>query len=309
LEVGERQHFVPKFYLRQFTDPATPADREPYVWVVDLASRTIRRKAPGSIAAETNLYEWDSPPAGAQRVEDLYENFESRSAPLLARLQGGYDLNVKERWTLSTYMALQLTRTPRFREAVRCSAEPLSRRLAERAFTTAAPLVRLREQAGLSVKEALRKYQPRIDFSRDQQIAIALKAALENFGAFIFSNPWNIMRAPADAPFLTTDEPVSLLTPDAQPRSITFSPDERNPELQIAFVVSLRIALLVHQLDDKSRLIELTSRQVGTCNHGMLRAAHRWAYCNSQTQAEWARDRDVTVPPTERIPIYVEVEP
>lgn len=307
--MGESQHFVPQFYLRQFTDPASPAGHEPYVWMVDLVTRTIRRKAPVSIAAGTNLYEWDSPPAGAPRAEDLFGHFESGSAPLLPRLEDGCDLNVKERWTLSIYMALQLTRTPMFREAVRCSAQPLSRRLAQRAFATAAPLVQLREQAGLSVEEALRKYQPRLVFSRDQQIAIALKAALENFGALIFSNAWNIVRAPAGALFLTTDQPVSLLTPDAQARTIDFSLEARDPDLQVAFVVSPRVTLVVHQLDDRSRMIELTSRQVDTCNHGMLRAAHRWAFCSSQTQAEWARDCDFTVPPTDKIPIYVEVEP
>jgi hypothetical protein len=159
--MGERQHFVPRFDLRQFIDPASPVDHEPYVWMVDLVTRTIRRKAPISIAATTNFYEWDSLPAGAQRAEDLYGHFEGRSAPLFTRLQGGiYDLNLEERWTLSIYMALQLTRTPGFREAVRCSAQPLSERLARRAFATAPALVRLREQAGLSVEEALRKYRP-----------------------------------------------------------------------------------------------------------------------------------------------------
>jgi hypothetical protein len=152
-------------------------------------------------------------------------------------------------------------------------------------------------------------YRPRIVFSRDQQIAIALKAALEDFGAFIFSNPWNIVRAPSGALFLTTDQPVSLLTPDAQPRRIDFSPEARNPDLQIAFVVSPRVTLVVHQLDDKLRLVDLTSRQVDTCNHGMLRAAHRWAFCSSQEQAEWASHHDRTIPPTDKIPIYVEVAP
>ncbi len=302
--MGEKQHFIPQFYLRGFTDPATPPGHEPYVWVADLKARIVRKKSPKSIAAQTNLYEWQSLPASAPRAEDLFQHFEGKTAPLLHTLEVGRPPQTpEERFVLATHLALQLARTPAFRQAVIRGAESASQRMAERAFATAEPLVRLREELGLSIREALQRYRVRPDLTKDQELAFALKAALEGVAPLLFAATWTILRAPADAYFLTTEQPVSLLTMDAAPRPFEGADGTLNAELQVGFVVSPTATLLVHQLKAEMPTLDLTSGQVETCNHGMLRAAPRWAFASNQDLAQWACNDDTSKPPRERIPI------
>jgi hypothetical protein len=41
-----RQHYVPRFYLQLFVDPAVPIIETDYLWEVHLPSATIKRRAP-----------------------------------------------------------------------------------------------------------------------------------------------------------------------------------------------------------------------------------------------------------------------
>ena len=40
------QHFVPRCYLSEFTDPNTPEGQEPYVWVFDKDGNNPKRRLP-----------------------------------------------------------------------------------------------------------------------------------------------------------------------------------------------------------------------------------------------------------------------
>jgi hypothetical protein len=51
-----KHHYVPAFYLRAFVDPGCPPDYEPYLWVVDLDKRMIRRQSPDNTAALTDYH-------------------------------------------------------------------------------------------------------------------------------------------------------------------------------------------------------------------------------------------------------------
>lgn len=52
----KRQHFVPKSYLASWTDPDTPAGQAPYVHLLSKDGSEYRRRAPGKIFRETDLY-------------------------------------------------------------------------------------------------------------------------------------------------------------------------------------------------------------------------------------------------------------
>ena len=44
--MSESQHYIPQFYLREFTDPETPNGYEPYVWVYEHESKRWKKKSP-----------------------------------------------------------------------------------------------------------------------------------------------------------------------------------------------------------------------------------------------------------------------
>jgi hypothetical protein len=49
-------HYLPRFYLSGFTDPGTPHGHAPYVWVRDVATGGITKRAPKNVAAESGYY-------------------------------------------------------------------------------------------------------------------------------------------------------------------------------------------------------------------------------------------------------------
>ncbi len=51
-----KHHYIPKVYLDGFVDPHTPPGHAPFIWVRDMASGNVRRRAPKNVAAETGYY-------------------------------------------------------------------------------------------------------------------------------------------------------------------------------------------------------------------------------------------------------------
>jgi hypothetical protein len=115
------QHYVPRFYLRQF------ADTEGLVWVYDKKlARTYARK-PSEIAGETYFY--DAPKLEEkigveQFVEKFFQPFEGVAASILDRwlskLKAGayFRIYAEERMLFSMFLATQLVRTPSHRNFV-----------------------------------------------------------------------------------------------------------------------------------------------------------------------------------------------
>ena len=56
MTMAKNQHFLPQFYLRQFVDPDTPVNQEPYVWLFDLPARRWRKRAPKHVASLRHYY-------------------------------------------------------------------------------------------------------------------------------------------------------------------------------------------------------------------------------------------------------------
>src|SRR3989344_495879 len=52
----KNQHIIPQCYLKQFVDPNTPKNYEPYVWIFERGSKKGKKKAPSNILAETDFY-------------------------------------------------------------------------------------------------------------------------------------------------------------------------------------------------------------------------------------------------------------
>jgi len=50
------QHIIPQCYLKQFVDPHTPPDQEPYVWIFERGSKKGKKRAPKNILTETDFY-------------------------------------------------------------------------------------------------------------------------------------------------------------------------------------------------------------------------------------------------------------
>ena len=54
--MSSRDHYVSQFHLRGFTDPTVSKPEEPWLWVGDCATRSVRRRAPQNVAWSTDLF-------------------------------------------------------------------------------------------------------------------------------------------------------------------------------------------------------------------------------------------------------------
>ena len=116
MTIAKNQHFLPQFYLRQFVDPETPSDNEPYVWLYDLTEHRWRQKAPKNVAALRHYYAYrggDNNPINL--VEPHLAQVESISATLIRKLVSQTALTEREQLHFSLFIAQLTVRTPQFR--------------------------------------------------------------------------------------------------------------------------------------------------------------------------------------------------
>jgi hypothetical protein len=52
----KKQHYIPKSYLKAWTDPLTPSGQRPYVWLIDKDRLSIEKKSPRNILYEIDFY-------------------------------------------------------------------------------------------------------------------------------------------------------------------------------------------------------------------------------------------------------------
>lgn len=82
--MSQRQHYVSRFHLSHFTDPLS--NNEPSLWVGDIQSHKVKRRAPKNIGWARNVH----PEAVSQPSFEkfLAERVESQAAATLTRQAG-----------------------------------------------------------------------------------------------------------------------------------------------------------------------------------------------------------------------------
>jgi hypothetical protein len=70
--MAEKHHYISQFHLRQFLDPDSASGRDPWLWVGDLATRTVKRRAPKNLAWTRGMFDG---PGGFEEAEKTIERF------------------------------------------------------------------------------------------------------------------------------------------------------------------------------------------------------------------------------------------
>jgi len=84
--VATKDHYVSRFFLSNFVDPVSGAAKEPWVWVGDIASGTVKRRSPKNLGWSRNLFQG---PGGlvdrSRRLEEHLAKEVERPAALALR--------------------------------------------------------------------------------------------------------------------------------------------------------------------------------------------------------------------------------
>jgi hypothetical protein len=96
---------------------------------------------------------------------------------------------------------------------------------------------------------------------------------------------WNLLEAPADEPFITSDNPVLLVDPA---RAAAKSPkDYKAPSFaaQLQFPVSPRYKLIGDFRGPSQQVVPVTAARVRAHNANMLRHSHKDVYASYRSDA------------------------
>ncbi|NTH14744.1 DUF4238 domain-containing protein [Agrobacterium rhizogenes] len=106
-ERTKRQHVVPRFYLRYFTQP----DGE--LWTHDCVTGTARRSAPEKTAYETNIYTpTGEDGARIDLIEDTLAKIESQAATIYPELLAFRPLTPVAKLDFAAFLATMFARSP-----------------------------------------------------------------------------------------------------------------------------------------------------------------------------------------------------
>jgi hypothetical protein len=292
----KRHHFVAQFHLAGFAEPQVDRRTE-IVWLADVKERTVRRTTPRNVALERLFYEWrdaswwkesSEPP----QLERFFSEVEGRAAPVFQRFAAidftRLALTDEDRYHVSNYIGLQLTRTPLALEVVGAAEKTVVdskiQQLADdpafdekyRRFVAAhsdgAPL-----PSADAARARIKTDPPRLVLSRDRSLGLSVMAGFE-VGARLFEMPWCCLVAPNNL-FFASDHPVFMHSDNGKPETI-----------EISLALSSRVRLVAHakpRPTGRGNIIHVTDRGAEACNRVVLQAVHRFFFCPTQALAEW----------------------
>jgi len=250
-----RHHYVPQFYLRGFSDPATPAGHTPFLWVLDKHSGAVARRAPQNLAHAIGFYAANTPQGvDYETLENELSQIESRAAFELRRyLSAEEGKRGAIQPGLATFISWLAARVPAFRRA---AEEQWSDFLLAAAHgETQIPddsdfRCMLRERGGgtvlaLPLPDALaairsEAWSPCFSTS---QYAEVMRVQVWYFRFKHFpALAWTFLTAPDGFSFVTSDRPVVWQVPGA---ALSDNPGAlRHPDVQLTLPLSPRHALL-----------------------------------------------------------------
>jgi len=196
--MAEEQHFIPKFVLRGFTDPSTPVQQEPYVWVYYFDKNIWDNKAPKNIAFKSDFYKYvDNEGNVHNEIEGYMSELEGKTASILRNKICKRQLITKEeKEIISEFIAFMLLRNPKFRNGLAGIIEKETNKIKERLGQDKyGKLQKLFENLFNPEFESLRLMMKKTDFATK----------------IIFGMTWSFFNITGKGRFITSDNPVSLL--------------------------------------------------------------------------------------------------
>ncbi len=281
--MSSKHHYVPRFYLEGFVDPAMPS----HLWVADKEKGLVRRESPSRAARASGYYDLTKTKyVKASVFEEFLSIIESRVAAVIDKIrQHDYRLTIGEAYHLSNYLGLQLARVPAFRQVLKDVMKSYAENeIREYVMDDDRLRSRYGDEADFFKEYVLSgklKPVPGKDYVLGSTIKFGIDAAQH-----IFGKKWMFLTTSGNATFFTSDNPVGLLTPDATP------PRGKQPladkKLEISFAISPSIAILMHSHDEHEDNVEVNATTVIEMNRRVFPTIQRYAYTSRCSQAEWA---------------------
>lgn len=269
------QHVIPQCYLKQFVDPKTPADQEPYVWIFKRDSKKGKKKAPKNILTETDLYTFKGKDAGKDYVlEKTLAQIESDYASVYERsICHRVPLDQKEHTILCAFVAAMLQRTMKQKQNI----EDFYDRL----------------QTMAEDMEKAHGIAPELSLQLAQEKENAHKMMIIQGLPYITSvlGKMNLAFLCADrrSSFITSDAPCSLFNPELQWQRF-YGPGLGQKHVEVSMPLSPEISVVFSWVNNVRGYLGIDQDQVHECNRMVFGHSHEHFIANSpRLKRRWFR--------------------
>ena len=281
--MAESQHYIPQFYLREFTDPETPNGHEPYVWVYEHESKKWKKKSPKNIASKPDFYSFvDQEDKRRDEIEKGLSIIEGKTASIYrGKICTRQCLTIQERATIAEFIALMVTRVPSFHNIIDSSVCELTKILLE--------MYKARPEAAKKFKEEyerdIGKKLPddfdeswfdhsRYKINASKSFILKMMVSLTEIAKIIFNMTWTFIHTTEKAWFITSDSPVNMRNPKSN--SPWYGQGLMYQDIEVTIPLSRQICILATWKKGLWPHIDIPQLVVEELNHDRIVASDKF---------------------------------
>lgn len=236
--------------MREFADPNTPSNKEPFIWIFDKSGKNRRKDKVKNVLVSNDLYTLKIKGQKDYSIEETLSNLEGRYAEVFRnKIKNKLPLTEEEHIILCVFVSVMLQRTLRHKD----NLESFFDNLIEHAET----LVQAQNLKPEKTQE-LRGYKENIH-------KLGVVQLLPDITELLMHMSLAFLCAEDGAKFITSDDPCILFNPDLQWQRF-FSPGliQKNVNLTLALSPEILLCMSWSNLRGyirwKKRLIEEANR-------------------------------------------------
>jgi len=285
MNIPKRHHYLPISYLNGFTQSGR-------FWIFDRENSVFRQQTPINTGLEKNLNTYTDKFGEKQTIESELAAIEGKTKKILNKLDQRQLICEPEKEILSQFVSLLWIRTPVYGNEIAEIGDHLHKNFAKKLFASEeqaqAIINRLppKERSNVTAKGMVdfvqnEKYQLVPD--ADDVVTTRISTAIEHSKSLIALD-WLFVYSPKKEPFLTTDDPYTLIFPqDIQLKGI--DRDRGSHDLISVIPLSQKTCLILNSAgmfgavsaskhnarEINTKLVEGCNRFVICCDHGILK--------------------------------------
>ncbi|MFI9452458.1 DUF4238 domain-containing protein [Amycolatopsis sp. NPDC052450] len=284
-----RHHLVPRFYLRRFAD-----DRQNLVVIDRHPPHRSRMRPVKLMCAEEGYYAMPTETIAESHrdghdpeiVEGLLSRIEHETARALPRLlDGQFPPTSEDRYAITQFIAVQMTRTQRFREDTEALMTLAAQQHIEMELTNNPEQIPrwLKSRGEAHDDAAVRAFRdrlegegfPKVKPSQPFAVQESLRMAMIDFHPRLFLRPWRMFHFDADC-LVTSDNPVGTWSPQLPEEQPIV--DGLNATM-IVMPLNRRTALaLMKNGADQAAMLPATSTRAKQINLAVMSEASKWIF-------------------------------
>lgn len=251
-----KQHYVPQCYLREFADPKSLLNKEPFIWIFDKNGKNKRKDKVKNVLASNDLYTIKIKGQKNYSIEETLANLEGKYAEVFrTKIKNKLPLSEEDHIILCAFVSVMLQRTLRHKNSVEMFYNELIDRTEDLEHMHNAP-----------PKESLKLKRQQEDTHK-----LGVVQMLPDITELLLKMSVAFLCAQGNAKYITSDDPCNLFNPDLQWQRF-YGPGLGQKNIQLTIALSPRITLCMswsplkgYISQNKHMVEEMNRMTVGHC--------------------------------------------